>query len=123
MRKGVYMDGHERPDIVEYCNQTFLPLMGEYQKRMAKWELQGSKLVRTGPKLGSDETQIIVLSRMRAASMQMSIKEQYGAYHCSYFPGNALIILERKKSGEQKLMKKGRGQLIHVSDFVEEENR
>ena len=33
------------------------------------------------------------------------------------------MILERKKPGEQKLMKKGRGWLIHVSDFVEEENR
>ena len=32
------------------------------------------------------------------------------------------MILERKKPGEQKLMKKGRGQLIYVLDFVEEEN-
>ena len=55
--------------------------------------------------------------------MQMSIKEQYGVYHCSYFLGNTLMILERKKPGEQKLMKKGRGRLIHVSDFMEEENR
>jgi hypothetical protein len=54
--------------------------------------------------------------------MQMSIKEQYGAYHCFYFLRNALMILERKTPGEQKLMKKGRGWLIHVLDFVEEEN-
>ena len=33
------------------------------------------------------------------------------------------MMLERKKHDEQKLMKKGQGQLIHVSDFVEEENR
>jgi hypothetical protein len=39
LRKGVYMDGYKRPDVVEYHNQTFLPLMAEYQKRMAKWEL------------------------------------------------------------------------------------
>ena len=61
LRKGVYMDGHERLDVVEYCNQTFLPLMAEYQKRMAKWELQGFELMRTGPKSGSDEMQIIAL--------------------------------------------------------------
>jgi hypothetical protein len=30
--------------------------------------------------------------------------------------------LERSQADEQKLMKKGRGRLIHVSDFVEEEN-
>ena len=52
----------------------------------------------------------------------MNIKGQYGAYHSSYFPGNNLINLERGTSDQQKLMKKGRGHLIHVSDFVEEEN-
>ena len=31
--------------------------------------------------------------------------------------------LKRFKEGQQKLLKKGQGQLIHVSDFVEEENR
>ena len=61
LRKGVYIDGHERPDVVEYRNQTFLPSMAEYQKRMAKWELQGSKLMCTSPKLGLDEMQIIAL--------------------------------------------------------------
>jgi hypothetical protein len=34
--KGVYMDGHERPDVVTYCMNTFLPLMESYQKRMVK---------------------------------------------------------------------------------------
>jgi hypothetical protein len=33
------------------------------------------------------------------------------------------MIFKRKMEGEQKLMKKGQGQLIHVSDFMEEENR
>ena len=33
------------------------------------------------------------------------------------------MTFERKTEGEQKLMKKGQGRLIHVSDFVEEENR
>lgn len=30
--------------------------------------------------------------------------------------------MERLRRGEMKLMKKGRGQIIHVSDFVEEDN-
>jgi len=33
------------------------------------------------------------------------------------------MILKRGREGEQKLMKKGRGWLIHVLDFVEKENR
>jgi hypothetical protein len=30
--------------------------------------------------------------------------------------------LKRNKDGDQRLMKKERGQLIHILDFVEEEN-
>jgi hypothetical protein len=60
---------------------------------------------------------------MRAASMSMSIRGQYGAYQHFYLLGKALMILERMKPDQQKLIKKGRGHLIHVSDFVEEENR
>jgi len=33
------------------------------------------------------------------------------------------MYLKRVGPDQQKLMKKGRGWLIHVSDFVEEENR
>jgi hypothetical protein len=59
---------------------------------------------------------------MKAPSMQMSIKGRYGVYCTSYFLGNTLIIAERTMPDEQKLMKKGRGWLIHVFNFVEEEN-
>ena len=38
-------------------------------------------------------------------------------------PGGALLTLSnRVQEGHQKLQKKGRRRLIHVSDFVEEEN-
>ena len=33
------------------------------------------------------------------------------------------MTLGRTREGKQKLIKKGRGQIIHVLDFVEEENR
>jgi hypothetical protein len=36
MKKGVYMDGHERPDVVEYCNKVFLPLMALLERRMVQ---------------------------------------------------------------------------------------
>jgi hypothetical protein len=40
-----------------------------------------------------------------------------------FIPKGALLTLSnRAKHGQQKLLKKGRGRLIHVSDFVEEEN-
>src|SRR6266851_4639183 len=36
--------------------------------------------------------------------------------------GILLTPLNRVQDGEQKIMRKGHGQLIHVLDFVEEEN-
>ena len=36
LKKGVYMDGHERPDVVEYWLKTFLPLMALHEKKMVQ---------------------------------------------------------------------------------------
>jgi hypothetical protein len=35
LRKGVYMDGHERPDVVEYRTDILLPGI---ERRMANYE-------------------------------------------------------------------------------------
>jgi len=61
LRKGVYMDGHERPDVVKYHNNTFLRLMEKYWAKMAIWEMKESKLVQIDPVLGPGEKRIIVL--------------------------------------------------------------
>ena len=37
LKKGVYMDGHERDDVVQYCNEVFLPLMAKYERCMVRW--------------------------------------------------------------------------------------
>jgi hypothetical protein len=34
LKKGVYMDGHERPDVINYRVNMFLPLMVQLEKRM-----------------------------------------------------------------------------------------
>ncbi len=40
-----------------------------------------------------------------------------------FIPGGTLLTLSnRVQEGQQKLQKEGRGRLIHVSDFVKEEN-
>jgi len=38
VRKGVYMDGHERQDVVDYRNKVFLPALKEFEKLVAKYE-------------------------------------------------------------------------------------
>ncbi|KIJ18799.1 hypothetical protein PAXINDRAFT_49058, partial [Paxillus involutus ATCC 200175] len=30
-QKGLYFDGHDQPDVVEYCRKEFLPKMQEYE--------------------------------------------------------------------------------------------
>ena len=32
-KKGVYVDGHDRPDVVDYRNKVFLPQMAEVERR------------------------------------------------------------------------------------------
>jgi hypothetical protein len=34
LKKGIYIDGYERPDVVDYLVKSFLPLMAQYEKRM-----------------------------------------------------------------------------------------
>lgn len=57
LRKGVYMDGHEREDVIRYREKVFLPQMKEYERRMAKYE--GPELKRVEPHLGTGEKELI----------------------------------------------------------------
>jgi len=55
------MDGHERPDVVKYRNNTFLHLMEKYRAKMAKWEMKESELMWIDPVLGPGKKRIIAL--------------------------------------------------------------
>jgi hypothetical protein len=61
VKKGVYMDGHERPDVVEYRDNVFLPLMASFERRMAQWKPEGPGLVRVEPDLRPGEKRIIAV--------------------------------------------------------------
>ena len=61
MKKGVYMDGHERPDVVEYRNSEFLPLMASYERRMVQWKPKGVSLVHVEPDLRPEENWVIAI--------------------------------------------------------------
>lgn len=103
VRKGVYMDGHERADVVEYRNNIFLPAIAQFEKLMAKYE--GPELKKIMPDIKEGQKQIIV---------------QYHDECCFHVNDEARNLWLR--DGEQPLRKKGRGRLIHVSDFINEEN-
>ena len=40
--KGVYFDGHERADVVEYRDQVFIPRWKELQRRFVVFQEDGS---------------------------------------------------------------------------------
>ncbi|KIN98817.1 hypothetical protein M404DRAFT_16577 [Pisolithus tinctorius Marx 270] len=49
LKKGVYMDGHEREDVVNYWRDVFLPAMAGYEQHMVHFE--GPDLVQVQPVL------------------------------------------------------------------------
>ena len=55
--KGVYIDGHERPDVVAY-RQVFLQKVSEYEQLMSKWYDEDCK-IRTYPLLADGEKEHI----------------------------------------------------------------
>jgi hypothetical protein len=59
IKKGVYLDGHERPDVVKYRQDEFLPQMLEYDRRMAHYQLVGNDLKRVAPTLQPNEKELI----------------------------------------------------------------
>jgi hypothetical protein len=54
VRKGVYIDGHERPDVVSYRKDVFIPKWKEIERRLVifkedgTWELPAGMLYTTG---------------------------------------------------------------------------
>jgi hypothetical protein len=83
LKKGVYMDGHERPDVVEYRKETLLPTMALYEKRMVQWVLQGSELVYVNPDLGPGEKRIITLFQDKSNLYANEYKQSiwYATHH------------------------------------------
>jgi hypothetical protein len=98
--KGVYMDGHERPDVVEYHKNTFLPLMELYQGRMVNWELepQESKLVRVDPVLRLGEKRIIAVFQDESSFHVNEYKRTIWCVPLFLFPGECSHVLRKDKA-------------------------
>ena len=59
IKKGVYMDGHERKDVVLYRKEIFLLMMEKYEARMVHYD--GPDLKCVEPRLAEGEKEIIPL--------------------------------------------------------------
>lgn len=93
------MDGHEREDVVKYCQEVFLPAMAKFEERMAKFE--GPELTKVPPTLKEGEKEIITQFHDESCLMVNNYK-----------------VKAWLAEGQTILQKKGRGRLIHVSEFI-----
>jgi hypothetical protein len=57
VRKGVYKDGHNREDVVQYRQEIFLPKLATFEACMTKFE--GPELTRKDPVLSEGQKRII----------------------------------------------------------------
>ena len=99
LKKGVYMDRHEREDVVKYHTDVFLPAMAKFEEQMTKFE--GPELKKVEPMLREGEKEIIPQFHDESC---LSVND---------FKASAWL-----GPGQTILQKKGRGRLIHVSEFI-----
>ncbi|CAB4474979.1 unnamed protein product [Rhizophagus irregularis] len=99
-KQGVYYDGHEHADVVQYRNK-FLSDIFEYEKLMSRYE--GENMDRILPDLAEGEKEHILVTHDEC--IFYSNDGQRGVW---------------AKNGELPLRKKGNGKSIMVSEFLTE---
>ena len=100
-KKGLYYDGHERPDVVQYRQDEFLPKMAELRPRLVEYVVGV-----VNEELEKVPTNYVERRLVLCAHDEMTAQANDG----------------QKKSwimeGEQPLKKKGVGRGIHQSDII-----
>jgi len=96
VKKGIYIDGHEREDVVEY-RKVFLEEISKLERRMPVFSDDLEEI--TWP---DDDTQPLIL-----VTHDECIFSAYDGSRNLWIP-----------DGEQPLRKKGNGRSIHVSEFL-----
>ncbi|CAG8653792.1 6725_t:CDS:2, partial [Scutellospora calospora] len=100
-QKGLYADGHERSDVVKYC-QTFLLEVAQLEQFISKWVDPECKM-RTFPDLHCDEKEHVWVTYDETTFYV------YDGLHSVWGP-----------EGEQLLRKKGLGTAVYISNFLTE---
>ena len=98
-QKGVYVDGHERPDVVEYRQKVFIPTIRSYQPRIIEYEI--GNCTQEVAKVSSNERPIVIMFH------DESTFQAHDAQEKSW-------VLD----SQHALRKKGVGRGIHRSDFI-----
>jgi hypothetical protein len=98
--KGLYYDGHDQPDVLDYCQKHFLPAMQQYRLWMVEYKI-GEVETELIKQLQPGERRIVLVAHDKA-TMQANDGDKEG------------WVLDR----EQPLKKKGAGRGLHQSDII-----
>ena len=121
LKKGVYMDDHEWCNVVKYRNEVFLLLMAEYEILMMKWiKCKDGTFDCVKPELGPGEKQIITLFQDKSSFHAGKYKSNVWLVHFLLLMVLFWYGCGRLWNDKQKLIKKGHGWIIHMSDLIEE---
>ena len=98
-QKGVYIDGHEREDVVKYRQDVFLPALQEVRARLAKWDSDGNVVKGEAPPEGGRWVVIVT--------------HDESTFHVN--DGRRQMWL---RDDENPLRPKGNGRGIMISEFL-----
>lgn len=103
VKKGIYVDGHEQPDVVDY-RKTFLNTIAENKHLWNMYSDKDLEIIQPTINPGTGEWKHIPVHHDE-----------------SIFRSNELQQRVWATGGKMPLRKKGPGKAIHVSDFITEE--
>jgi hypothetical protein len=101
-KKGVSVDGHERPDVVTY-REDFLQKMKEYERRMIRAKDGEPDTLEMPTELSNEERPLVFYTHDESI----------------FYSNDGQRVIWHPK-GEMPLRKKGRGRSIMVSEFISE---
>ena len=98
-KKGLYFDGHDRPDVVNYRQESFLPEMEKYSERLVRYSPENPKIQLPLPNPDVRPLVLVAHDEMTAQANDSASKSW---------------VLE----DQHQLRKKGVGRGLHQSDVI-----
>ena len=99
-KKAIYYDGHDRPDVVKYRQEEFLPAMAEHRKRMVEYKM-------------GELTEL--LEKILPLGVRKLVLVAHDESTCTANDGPKSSWVP---DGEQPILKKGAGRGSHRSDVI-----
>ena len=99
-KKSLYYDGHDRPDVVEYCQHHFLPAMARYRHRLVEYCIDNVDVESVKPANYVERRLVLCAHDEMTCQANDGMKKSW--------------VL----NGEHALKKKGVGRGLHQSDVI-----